>query len=105
MDVLEEILDRLRAEHGDDLHLFEAAGVAVVVRPPLKAEYRRFRAKSSEERTRPDALEELARGCVLHPGRAEFEKILERKPGLADVFGAKLLELAGIVGEADAKKL
>ena len=105
MEIESDLLARLRSEHGDDLHKLEASEVSIVARPPTNAEYRRFRAKTADERTRPDALEELALSCLIHPSRAEFEKILQRKPALADVFGAKLLEIAGITGEADAKKL
>ncbi len=100
----ERTIERLKAEHGE-VYLLEAAGVAVVARPPSRAEYRRFRARALDEKNRADALEALTRACVVWPEQAEFDTLLEQKPALAEVFGAKLLELAGAVEEAEIKKL
>lgn len=98
------LVDRLKAEHGE-VYLVRAAGAEVVVRPPRRAEYRRFRALVMDESRRADALERLVRDCTVHPAPEELDDLLERKPALAEVVGAKLLELAGAQEEAEIKKL
>lgn len=100
----DDVIERLRAEHGE-IYQLEAAGEAVIARPPTRAEYRRFRAKVLDEKGREAALETLTRACVVWPDTSAFDALLERKPALAEVFGAKLLELAGAVEEAELKKL
>lgn len=98
-------LDDLRAAHGVDITRLDASGVTVVVRAPTRAEYKRFRAESLDDKRRADAVENLCRSCVVWPDAAEFSRILDRKPALADIFGAKVLDAAGATAEAEAVKL
>ncbi|UZX16560.1 hypothetical protein KQ693_05890 [Thermus sp. PS18] len=100
----EQTLERLRAEHGE-VYWVEAAGVGLVVRPPRRAEYRRFRAMTLDPERRGDATERLVRDCVVWPSPEELDRILETRPALADAVASRLLELAGAVEEVQLKKL
>lgn len=98
-------LDALREKHGELHELPLGEGEAVLVRRPRRADYKKFRGKADREATRADALEILARDCIVWPDVAAFEAMLERRPALADVVGGKLLELAGLSEDPDTKKL
>ncbi|HEX2863663.1 MAG TPA: hypothetical protein VHN99_03775 [Deinococcales bacterium] len=100
-----KLVEQLKAEHGDTLKLLKAAGETVVVRPPRKVEYERFRDASFDEKKRARALEQLVREAVVHPSRDEFDALLQRKPALSEVFGARVIELAGAAVEAEVEDL
>jgi hypothetical protein len=78
------------------------AGEVAALRRPTRAEYQRFKKHRADERYRTTALERLVEACIVLPSATEFEKVLEKKPVLADTFGEKLLEEAGLE-EAEAK--
>lgn len=99
-----ETIANLKEKHSD-IYLLEAGEHEVVVRPPTRGEYRRFRAMATDDRKKPEAVETLLRDCVLYPESAEIERLLEKKPALADIFGGKVLELAGATEEARGKQL
>ena len=101
--VPEAIIEAARATHGEVSEL-TAGEYAVLVRAPTRGEYKRFRAESLDERKRAEAVEHLCRSCVVYPDPAAFDALLDRKPALADIFGAKVLELEGAAGEAEARK-
>jgi hypothetical protein len=100
----EATVEKLKAEHGE-LHLLRASGAEVVVKPPSRAQWKRFRAYVADERRRPDAVESLLRDCVVYPDAAALDGILEKRPGLAETFGNQVVELAGASGEAEKKVL
>lgn len=104
VEVPAEILDQLQAKH-QDVAILSANDEVIVVRPPTRPEYKRFRARSVDVNMRADAVEELTKSVLLYPDRTGFDVILDKKPALADVFGAKVLELAGLTQEAEVKKL
>jgi hypothetical protein len=103
-----EVLSEL-ASKGIELHLLSAPGspdnYQVVVRRPNRGEYKRFRAMQSDEKQKPAAVEALLFDVLVYPERPELNRMLDERPALADVFGAKVLELAGLTGEAEGKKL
>lgn len=100
----DQTLDALKAEHGDELHVLDAAGQTVVAKVPSRAEYQRFMATSSDKKKAEQALYNLAAGCIVHPPRAEWAAIADKRPGLPSTFASELLKLAGLVDEVDAKK-
>ncbi len=100
----DDVIERLKAEHGE-VYLVEAGDVGVIVRPPTRAEYRRFRALAMDEKKRADAVERLARDCVLWPDADGLDELLERRPALTEVVGGELLKLAGFAEEVEIKKL
>lgn len=97
-------LEALKSEHGDDLHVLEAAGQAVVAKVPSRAEYQRFTAMSSDKKKAESALYNLAAACIVYPARDEWAAIAEKRPGLPTSFASELLKLAGLVDEVEAKK-
>ena len=80
-------------------------GAEVVVKTPNDGEWRRFRSMSSDDAQRANALRTLVIACVVHPAPAEFMAMLERKPGLAETFGNKLVEIAGVSLATTVRKL
>jgi hypothetical protein len=97
-------IEDLKAKHGE-VHQLSHAGVEVIVRTPGRAQWKRFRALTADEKRRPDALETLLRDCLLYPSLSDLDAILDRRPGLAETFGGQLVELAGLSGEAEKKDL
>lgn len=102
---LAELVPGLKQKHGDDIHLVTAEEEQVIVRVPSQAEYQRFLDHAAEKAKRTRAHETLTRSCVVYPEAAEFDRLLERRPGIATVVGDKLTELAGAVEHVEVKKL
>jgi hypothetical protein len=104
MAISQDVIDSARAKYGDVMHL-SAEGFEVLVRRPSREQYRRFRAAVNDPKLKPDAVENLLRDCTAHPDAKGLDAILDARPGLAEVFGSAVLDLAGVGAEADAKKL
>jgi len=102
--IADEKLAELRAQHGPTVEELFAHEQHVYAKRPDRGAYKKFRAKSVNENTRADALEQLTRECIVHPTGADLMALFDAYPALADVFGAKVLESAGLTGEAEAKK-
>lgn len=107
----DEQISALKAKHGDKLKVipipateFDPECEVVIKRPP-RGEYKRFRAMLFDEEQKAGALETLARSCVVYPEPAEFNKMLDERPALAETVGGKCAEFAGAEGKVDAKKL
>lgn len=77
----------------------------IVVKAPPRGEYKRFRKMLFDDTEKADALETLAKACVIHPELQQFQKMLDDRPALAETVGGKAAELAGAEGKVDAKKL
>lgn len=93
------------ADHGEDaLQVVETKRGEVLVRAPKRGEWKRFKAAAINEKQRADATENLVRSCVVYPAEAEFTKLLDRYPALADSLGEVVVDLAGaedaLVGKA-----
>ena len=110
MALEQKLIDDLKAAHGSAVHIhipetkFDAELDIVFKRPP-RAEWKRFRSMIFDDAQKPDALETLAKACVLHPSPEEFVRLLAERPALAEKVGGELTGLAGGGGEAEAKKL
>jgi hypothetical protein len=109
--VLEQkLIDQLKSEHGTAVHIripettFDAELDIVVKRVP-RGEWKRYRAMLYVDDQRSEALEVLAKACVVYPPAAEFAALLNERPALAEKIGNQLTVLAGGGGEAEAKKL
>lgn len=101
----DELKEKLKAQHGDIYSVSAPSGEMVVVRMPDRALWKRFRSHMADERRRIDALENLVRGCVVHPDAPTFDAMLEKKPGLAETFGAAVVDLAGMAQDSEKKAL
>lgn len=101
--ITEQTIAELKTKHGE-IHLLTAkGGHEIIVRAPNDAEWGSF--LDEREKIGARALKGLVRSCLLHPSSSDFKALLDKKPALANVFGAKLLEIAGMEEEAVAKKL
>ncbi len=98
----DKTLGELKAQHGE-VHVLGGSGELVVVKPPTRAAWKRFKTWLSDDRRKADAFEALLVDCIVFPSRDEVDKMLDRKPALAEAFGNKLFELAG-GGEVEARK-
>lgn len=107
----DDIVARLKAEHGDDLALVSIPEtqwddeLEVVLRRPPRAEWKRFRSMLSDPTQKSDALETLARACVVHPEAKAFGELLKKRPGLAETIGNEAAEFGGVSAKATAKKV
>ncbi len=94
-------IEKLKSAHGE-IRQLEKEGYHVIIRPPKRQEWKRFRTAAADERKRADALEILFRDCCVYPEKEAVEEMLNRRPGLAEVFGGEAMEFAG--GGKDAEK-
>jgi len=86
-------VQKLRAEHGEVFELTEG-GETILARRPTRADWRKFKAARADDKKKIVALEEVFEACLLLPELDEFDRVLERKPALADTFGQLLIEIA-----------
>jgi hypothetical protein len=75
-----------------------------VFRAPSAPEYRRFQDSIADKKA-SQAIEFLARACVVHPSREEFASLLEQYPGIPADCTEALVALAGTTGQAEVKDL
>jgi hypothetical protein len=79
-----------------------AGGETVVVVAPSRPIWKRFRTVvASDDKRRPEGLEQLLRDCLVYPDQKALTAILDRKPGLSETFAAEVCELAGAGLEVD----
>ena len=76
-----------------------------VFRTPTPADFDRFAAAKDGPGGMFKAFSLLARATVVYPSKDEFSDWVTKRPGLPANCGSTLLELAGITGQAEAKKL
>lgn len=100
-----EQIAKLKAEHGQDLRLVETDDAELVLRPPTRVEWAAFRSMSADKDKRQFAQEDLVRACVVYPGREDFDKLLDRRPGLGDALSEVVGEMAVGAEKIVAKKL
>lgn len=106
--ITDEQIAKLKADNpGAELHLLtnDETEAEVVVKTPSEPEWRRFRSMSSDDSQRAMALRSLVLACVVRPPMEEFAEMLERKPGLAETFGSKLVDIAGVSMATTVRKL
>lgn len=99
----------LKEKHGEKLKVIPVpatefdAETEIVIKRPSRGEYKRFRTMLFDDAQKADAVETLAKNCVVYP--ENFAALLEDRPALADLVGGKAAEFAGAEGKIDAKKL
>lgn len=104
MSPTDEEIEALKAKHGE-LHLLTAKEESVVVKPPTRAQYGRFREYASSQERRGEAFQKLLSDCVVWPDVKGLDALLARLPGLAETFGGEVAQLAGLTSVVDSKKL
>lgn len=101
-----ELVEQLKAKHGDDLHHLAPYEHGVICKAPDRAQFERFTAKLSENRNNTGPIrEKLCRDVIVHPELAEVDALFDRRPGLITTFSNQISEIAGLEQEAHAKKL
>ncbi len=98
----EVVINELKSRHPEVYILTAKGGESIAVRPPTDGEWGAF--LDDREKIGSRALKSLVRSCVLFPPEIEFLKLLDKRPALANVFGAKIMEIAGLEEEAQVKK-
>ena len=109
MALADDEIARLRSQHGIvALVSFKesefAPALDVVVKMPPRSEYKRYRAMLFDDAQRSEALETLARACIVQPDKAGIDDALVARPALFERVGNRLTEMLGDEG-TDAKKL
>lgn len=87
-------------EDDDGCRLTEASGHYFVFRRPNRGEYARLRTEAKDGGT----FNSILLDTLVHPSREDFARLCDRFPALEDELGPVVLELAGLTGEALAKK-
>jgi hypothetical protein len=91
----DEALERLELEHGPAGKAIEIVRTevgGVIVRRPHMAVFRRFQDDNKDTA----ALEKLVRPCVLHPSKADFDRMCEELPFTLQRCADAVCRLAGI---------
>lgn len=93
----------LLSKHADGHFISGPEGHEVFVNRPSRAAWKRFVKTQDDSSKRLDALEQLLKDCLVYPDKPGLDAILDSRPALGGLFGARLLELAG-AGETELKK-
>lgn len=96
-------LEELRAKH-PRLRVVEHADVgSIVVRPPTRQEYRKYKilAVSDDKQENAIAQETLILDCVIHPTREDFVKLLDTYPGL-DSYKPLINAVKELMGQVES---
>ena len=99
----EQILKVKQENPGAEVYQLSAGPHAILVRSPSDAIWAAFQDAKEKGGTR--ALKQLVLDCVLHPSADEVRSIFEKKPALANTWGVKLMDIAGLEEEAQVKKV
>lgn len=92
-------VEKFGNEDDDGCRLTEASGHFFVFRRPNRGEYARFKAEAKDA-----SFNSILVDTLVHPSREDFAKLCDRYPAIEDELGPVVLELAGLTGEALAKK-
>lgn len=93
-------VEKFGNEDDDGCRLTEASGHFFVFRRPNRGEYARLKAEAKDG----GSFNSILVDTLIHPSREDFAKLCDRYPALEDELGPVVLELAGLTGEALAKK-
>jgi hypothetical protein len=87
------------------LELEAPTGEVAYFKAASPAVWKRFKVQQQDDRKREVAVDNLVRGCLVHPNVAEFDGWLERRPALLESFGVQLIEHAGLSDRVEKKVL
>jgi hypothetical protein len=105
MSLSEETIEKLKEEHGEVWVIEVDGGQPIAFRCPTRQEFRKFKAMASDEKKKPDADDLLAREVVVYPSKADFDALLNRRPGVSMRVAGAVIEAASGEELKDAKKL
>lgn len=91
----ENLLEKLRAEHGRIAHV-DVAGQTIVCRKPKAGEFQQFTDKIlSEKASKSTSAKQFVLAAVVHPDRESARTLLDEYPALTALLSSALQELAG----------
>lgn len=102
---LEKVKAEIRQKYDGEMSLLTAGGLEIIVRPPDRTRFSRFRDLLMDEKKRGAAMEAFVKSCMLYPSPAEYDAATDSKPAVTMKFADKLAEMAGASFEAEEKKL
>jgi hypothetical protein len=102
-DLTEEIISKLKSEHGE-ICAVSVAGQTLVFRKPTPPEYDRwFDGYSGSEKSKRSR--ELAVSTIVWPSRQALDEAIKARPGcLTSVLDTEIIKLAG-AGAEDCKSV
>jgi hypothetical protein len=95
MEFTPESITDLEGKHGT-IEVYESDFGAAAFRPARPPEWQRFLDEMNVEGLKSRALRNLVFACCVAPDRAEFEQLIQARPGLVQAFGNQLIELCGM---------
>lgn len=104
MSISESELGKLRADHGEILHLETKWGDEFVFRTATPEEYKRFQEEHADIQTRIAGTQTLLRSCVVYPSKDALDDFLRRKPGALWKLATPLSAHCGAEDDAVRKK-
>ncbi len=98
-----EVLEKLIAEHEDVLEVATIEG-PVACKKPSRATYAQFNTLLWDEKRRSQASDYLVSNVVIYPDQKTYNLMVDKAPGIVGTISSKVLDFAGLDGNADAKK-
>ena len=100
-----ELIDRLKAEHGD-VYEIEAGEARIMVKMPKPVHLERFTATVTQDESQTwRAQRRLILDCLVHPDKAGYLEIEGETPGIVASFAKAIADLCGMSRKATAEKL
>jgi hypothetical protein len=103
----EKVVAEIKAKHGDTITgVQDPDGTVLVFRKPTRMEYLRW--LSGTEKDANLAALQLSKTCLAYPNEAAFDAVNEKYPALLrrkGGFESVIINMAGIEGEVESKKL
>jgi hypothetical protein len=95
MEITPEAIAELEAKHGE-VEVYESDFGSAAFRAANSKEWQRFLDEMNNDALKSRALKNLVFACCVAPERAEFDRFIERRPGLVQGFGNQLVEFCGM---------
>ncbi len=92
-----EAAEKEYGELGKKVAVVVTAEGAIIVKRPHRANVSKF---IDSEKMGSAAMEALVRSCVIHPPKAELQRILDEQPAALAVIASEALTLAGAGAKA-----
>jgi hypothetical protein len=91
-------------KHGRIAHVIGKGGKwEVVLRPPNRGEFRKFKSDNQNPATSFVAQENLVRVTSVFPTGPDVEALLDKYPGIPEACTAAIMDLAGMTAEVEGK--
>lgn len=103
-DHREAIKDMADTDRRGPVYSIEGIDHVVVFHAPTRAQYKRFMATFEKKDKRDIATNTLANDILVYPTVADFNRLLEEKPGYAETLMTAALKVVGVEPDASAKK-